>query len=282
MATGIDYGGEAWNVVVGCSKKSEGCRDCWALRMAKRLQAMGRPEYQTLVDENGNWSGRPMFLDHRLEDPFKWRKPRNVLVAFMGDLFHESLNPAYVHRVFEVMAMTPQHQYFVLTKRASNMEYTLARCTPLPNVLLGVSVENQKAADERRGFLEVLASLGWQVWASNEPALGAVDWTGWEFLKWMVCGGESGAKARAMPISAARGARDFCTQNEIPFYFKQWGEFAPLSHMAWITDETTFRYRPIQVDGEVMVRVGKGLAGHVLDGVEWRETPKWGDVPCRS
>lgn len=273
MTTGIDYGGEAWNVVVGCSKKSEGCRDCWALRMAKRLKGMGRPEYQMLVDDHGNWSGKPLFLDYRLEEPLRWKKPRTVLVSFMGDLFHESLNPVYIHRVFEVMAQTPQHQYIVLTKRASNMEFTLARCKPLPNVLLGVSVENQKAADERRGFLELLAEWGWNTWASNEPALETINWRGWEFLKWLACGGESGTKARIMPPNAARSARDWCAANCVPYYFKQWGEYAPLSHLAWITDKTTFKYRPIEVEGEVMVRVGKGLAGHVLDGREWRQMP---------
>lgn len=273
MATGIDYGGEAWNVVVGCSKKSQGCLDCWALRMAKRLQAMGRPEYQSVLDEKGNWNGQVMFLDHRLEDPLRWRKPRNVLVAFMGDLFHENLNPAYIYRVFEVMAQTPQHQYFVLTKRASNMESTLLDQEPLSNVLLGVSMENQKAANERRELLRILAEHNWQTWVSFEPALEVVDFRGWEFVKWLVCGGESGARARIMPPNAAREARDFCVRHEIPFYFKQWGEYAPLSHLPWITDKTTFKYRPIEHDGEVMVRVGKGLAGHVLDGVEWREMP---------
>lgn len=273
MSTGIDYGGEAWNVVVGCSKKSEGCRDCWALRMSNRLIGMGRPEYKLVIDERGNWNGKAVFLEDRLETPLKWRKPRTVLVSFMGDLFHETLNPAYVHRVFDVMAQTPQHQYIILTKRASNMEFTLARCTPLPNVMLGVSVENQKAADERRGFLEVLSSLGWKTWISFEPALAAVDWRGLEFVNWMVCGGESGSKARVMPPSAARGARDFSILNDIPFYFKQWGEFAPLSHMSWVTEKTTFKYCPLKLDGEMMIRVGKKLAGHVLDGEEWREMP---------
>jgi protein gp37 len=274
MTTGIDYGGEAWNVVAGCSKKSQGCADCWAMRMAKRLQAMGRPEYQGVIDKDGNWSGQAIFMPHRLNEPLKWKKPRTVLVAFMGDMFHESLNVVYIERVFDVMKRTPQHTYMILTKRASNMEYVLLNWEPLPNVMLGVSVENQRAADERREFLHILADKGWRTWVSFEPALEAVDWRGWEFIKWMACGGESGAKARVMPARAPRMAHGFCSMNNIPFYFKQWGEWAPLSHLAWITDKTTFKYRPLQVDGEVMVRVGKGMAGHVLDGQEWREAPK--------
>jgi len=274
METGIDYGGKAWNVVVGCSKKSDGCMNCWALRMAIRMKGMGRPEYQVAVDDDGRWSGQTVFLPHKLKEPLKWRKPQNILVSFMGDLFHHTTRPLHVYQIFDVMESTPRHTYYVLTKRPDRMAEILTLRDALPNVLLGVSVENQKAADARLKPMNYLHRNGWRTWASYEPALEAVGWYGWEFLDWMVCGGESGAKARGMPPSAARNARDFCSANNIPFYFKQWGAHAPLSHLPWITDKTTFKYRPIDVAGEVMVRVGKGLAGHVLDGQEWREMPK--------
>lgn len=279
MTTGIDYGGEAWNVVVGCSKISPGCVDCWALRMANRMKGMGRPEYQVVVDDDGRWSGKTVFLPYKLDAPLKWKKPRSVLVSFMGDLFHQTTRPFDIYQIFDVIEATPRHTYYILTKRPGRMFEILSLRDALPNVLLGVSVENQKAADARLKPMDYLHRDGWRTWVSNEPALEAVNWKGWEFLNWMATGGESGSKARVMPISAARGARDFCVRNGIPFYFKQWGEHAPLSHLPWITDSTTFKCRPIEVGGEVMVRVGKGLAGHVLDGVEWRETPKGGDVP---
>lgn len=274
MATGIDYGGEAWNVVIGCSNVSQGCRDCWALRMAKRMAAMGRKEYQAVVDEDGNWNGQALFLPHKLEDPLKWKKPRTVLVSFMGDLFHSSVHIGYIQRIFDVMEKTPQHLYFVLTKRGANMAASLRNREPLQNVMLGGSVDNQESADQRRGMLDYLARKGWNTWVSFEPALEAVNWKDWDFLKWMVCGGESGARARVMPPSAVRGARDYCDLHNIPFYFKQWGEYAPLSHMTWVTDKTTFKSQPVTVNGEVMVRVGKARAGHVLDGREWREMPR--------
>jgi protein gp37 len=274
--TKIEYGDRTWNPLTGCTIKSEGCVNCWAATMAKRLRAMGRPEYQDVVDDRGHWTGLITIVPERLIEPLTWRKPQHVLVEFMGDLFHEKVNLPFLKNIFDVMKETRQHVYQTLTKRPENMKAALhfSVYAPLPNVILGVSIENQKRADERREFMRELSQAGWRTWVSYEPALGNVDWEGWEFLNQLVCGGESGPRARAMHPDWARSARDFCQKHHIQFFFKQWGEYAPLDHLVWVTDKTTFSHKPVDLDGVTMCRVGKGLAGHMLDGREWNEMPR--------
>jgi protein gp37 len=273
--TKIEYGDRTWNVLTGCTIKSEGCVNCWARGMAKRLKAMGRPEYEDAVDDAGNWTGKITLVPERLNEPLTWRKPQHVLVENMGDLFHKNVPMDYIDRVFDVMRQTPQHTYQTLTKRPNKMATILQDYEPLPNVILGTSVENQKRADERVQPMHFLSVRGWRTWVSYEPALEAVGWYGWEFLDQLICGGESGHGARVMNPNSARSARDFCVRNGIPFFFKQWGEFAPLpAFHAKVTENTTFKSKPIDVDGTFMFKVGKGMAGHVLDGQEWREMPR--------
>lgn len=273
--TNIEYGDRVWNPLAGCTIKSEGCVNCWAAVMAKRLRAMGRPEYQDVVDDQGRWTGVITSMPERLSEPLKWRKPQRVLVVFMGDLFHERTSLGNLQKIFEVMRNTPQHTYHLLTKRPENMEIALrfASSVPLNNVILGVTVENQRRADERLPYMRALAEAGWQTWTSYEPALGLVDWKGWEFLRQLVCGGESGPRARMMRPAWARAARDFCVDNWVPFYFKQWGEWGPLD-VSRVGDGATFKNKPVEIDGLRMFKLGKGMAGRILDGQEWKDMPK--------
>src|SRR6185369_12789230 len=131
----------------------------------------------------------------------------------------------YIYDIFRVMDKTPQHIYQVLTKRPGRMkDFLTFYCElkePIKNIWIGVSVEDQKAADQRRMPLKYMSDMGWLTWVSNEPCVGPINWKGWEFLKWMVTGGESGAGADPMHPDWARGARDFCEGNKIPFFFKQ-------------------------------------------------------------
>lgn len=278
--TDIEYGDRTWNVLTGCTIKSEGCVNCWAKSMAKRLKAMGRPEYQDAVDDAGNWTGRIRLVPGRLKEPLTWRKPQHVLVEYMGDLFHKDVPWDYVRQVFGVMMETPQHTYQTLTKRPEIMEADL-KFNGISNVILGVSIENQKRANERLPYMRALAERGWRTWVSYEPALGPVDWKGWEFLNQLICGGESGPGARPMHPDWARSARHFCHANEIPFFFKQWG--------SWVTSENTSigtlggkgLFVPpstpgnyIQGDGWFPVKVSKKAAGRLLDGKTWSEFPK--------
>lgn len=223
--TSIEWATDVWNPVTGCSKVSEGCRHCYAERVAGRF-----------------WGDRK-FTDvrvhpERLDQPLHWKKPRRVFVNSMSDLFHPVVDDDFIEDVFRVMARTPQHTYMVLTKRPEQMRawfegYDAVR--PLPNVWLGVSVENQKAADERIPML--LGTPAAVRFVSCEPLLGPVKLVKWlpsydpmqhyarpvheEKLDWVIAGGESGPGARPMHPDWARGLRDACVAAQVPFFFKQ-------------------------------------------------------------
>lgn len=301
--TNIEYGDRTWNVLTGCTIKSEGCVNCWARTMAKRLKAMGRPEYQDAVDDVGNWTGKIRLVPARLNEPFSWRTSQHVLVEYMGDLFHQDVPWDYVRQVFNVMMETPQHTYQTLTKRPEIMDADL-KFTGVQNVILGVSIENQKRANERLPYMRAMAKRGWRTWVSYEPALGPVDWKGWEFLSQLICGGESGPGARPMHPDWARSARHFCHSNEISFFFKQWGNWMPVAELyADDGPNKAFEYldhwlaqmepngaipvmtAPLRQEGGwheyqpcpgswFMANVGKKEAGRLLDGKTWSEMPK--------
>lgn len=265
-----------------CVKVSEGCANCWASGFNVRL-GTGLP--YTLA--NIQASVTEVYLDEeemKRIRKFKPRLPKGeatfkngrsrpvVFPCDMTDLFGSWVSVEWLDRIFQAMWMCQDVDWLVLTKRSYRM-YTylldkhLAGKKPLNNIYLGCSVENQKRADMRLPDMEAISQqMGWKTWVSYEPALEAVKWEGWQFLNGLICGGESGVSARAMPVEAAREARNFCAEHEIPFFFKQWGEWIPLDHLAWVNDETRFKHKPVEVQGTIMVRVGKRLAGHVLDG----------------
>jgi protein gp37 len=279
-----DWWNYSWNLAVGCSKMDETCRHCWAEGMAKRLKAMGRPEYQDVVTAEGHWTNRVSLVGSRLGDPLKLRKPRVIAVNLMGDLFHPSVPVSFIEDVFSVMHQARQHRFVLLTKRAERAREVLNYATtrlagsfkPMEHVWIGTSAGSAAGADERRDSLWGISRLGWNTWLSSEPRIEPIDWTGWEFLKFMATGGESGPRARIMDPAWPRADREWCRTWGIPWMFKQWGEWCPLDHLQWVTDETRFKWRPVLTGSGVwMVKVPKHLAGHVLDGETWRELP-WG------
>lgn len=199
--------GETWNPVVGCSIKSAGCTNCYAMKMAYRLEAMGVPQYQGTTEKvNGKpvWTGKVALAEKALALPRGWKKPRTVFVNSMGDLFHEDVPDEWIDRVWAVMAMTPQHTYIVLTKRPERMrEYLTSEredlingeagvlahwddmpqrgTGPLSNVWLGTSAENQETADER--IPELLATPAAIRLVSCEPLLGPIDLSAMPFAE---------------------------------------------------------------------------------------------------
>lgn len=319
--TRIEWTDSVWNPTTGCDKVSDGCTNCYALTMAGRLKGMGQAKYQTDGDPRTSGPGFGIAVHpDALEIPLRWRKPRRVFVNSMSDLFHDGVPSEFIARVFAVMALTPQHTYQVLTKRHGRMRSLLsaeqfmawayaATCEygwagkplpawPLPNVWLGVSVEDQKRADLRVPvLLDTPAAVRW---LSCEPLLGPVDLrrigggrinalagdvlddTGVVYaacpsaLDWVVVGGESGPGARPMHPDWARSLRDQCVEAAVPYFFKQWGEWAPagfgwgrLSERERYTDETD----ELGMRG-VLQRVGKRAAGRELDGRTWDEYPE--------
>ena len=215
MTTGtkIEWTEMTWNPTVGCTKVSPGCKNCYAEKMAERLQAMGTPGY-----ENGF---RLTLIENRLDDPLKRRKPTVYFVNSMSDLFHEGVPFSFVDRVFETVAAAHWHTFQILTKRADRLaEYFTGKVAPR-NAWIGVSVEDQKYGLPRIDLLrQVDASVRF---LSVEPLLediGSVDLTD---IHWVIVGGESGPKARPMKQEWVESIQAQCEDQGAAFFFKQWG-----------------------------------------------------------
>ena len=309
--TKIEWAEATWNPVRGCSRVSEGCRNCYAETMAARFSNEGNwgeglAHFVTRPDgtKEARWTGKVMAApDDVLTQPLRWKKPRLIFVNSTSDLFHEDLPDEWIDKVFAIMALAPQHTFQVLTKRPERMrgyltdterrwrvagacwdmvfdgyynekglnrnpawpvvevadndrddDWSMARW-PLPNVWLGVSVEDQATADDRIPILlDTPAAIRW---LSAEPLLGPVDLTylrhqdppahipnahtdalagygtndGQRKLDWVVVGGESGKQARPMHPDWARSLRDQCAEVNVPYFFKQWGRHFPIGQV---------------------------------------------------
>jgi len=345
----IEWTDATWNVVTGCEKVSPGCDNCYAETFAERWRGIPGHHFETGFDV----TLRP----ERMNLPLSWKKPRKVFVNSMSDLFHKDIPDEYIARTFAVMALTPQHTYQILTKRHGRMRSLLSDPEfekkvdhelltvpafsdpklirrswplpkpgwPLPNVWLGVSVEDQKRADLRiPALVDTPAAVRF---LSCEPLLGPVDLTKWmpagfaswrcqgpncrrfytgpllqhcpdcgregywsgshtgngrpngQPIGWVIVGGESGHGARPMSPDWARSLRDQCAAADVPYLFKQWGEYQPTD---WKVIGRPSDKRNVLVGDPIdelghrweMRRVGKGKAGRELDGRTWDEFPQ--------
>ncbi len=210
--TTIEWTESTWNPVTGCSKISPGCVHCYAERMAKRLQAMGQPNYRDGFAVRTH--------DHMLKVPFGWAKPRMVFVNSMGDLFHEDVPIDFIRRVFGVMESTPRHTYQLLTKRAGRLA-RVARSLPWPpNVWMGVTVEDNEHINRVEQLREVPSAVRF---LSIEPLLGPLSDLNLDGVDWVIVGGESGPGARIMHKNWVLEIRNACSARAVPFFFKQWG-----------------------------------------------------------
>ena len=210
--TTIEWTEVTWNPVTGCSKISPGCLNCYAERMAKRLQAMGQPNYRDGFAVRTH--------EHMLQTPLSWTRPRMVFVNSMGDLFHEEVPETFIRRVFEVMERTPQHTYQLLTKRAERL-VEVAPFLPWPdNVWMGVTVEDNPRLTRVERLREVRSAVRF---LSIEPLLGPLPDLDLGGIDWVIVGGESGPHARPMEEQWVCSIRDACVDQAVPFFFKQWG-----------------------------------------------------------
>ena len=278
----IEWTEATWNPVTGCTKVSEGCRNCYAKFQAwPRLAASPSTVYYGRKFENVAWH------PERFDQPLRWKKPRRIFVNSMSDLFHESIPTRVIDEIFRVMNLARRHIFQVLTKRPHRMQEYCALRDPLPNVWLGVSVEDQQTADSRVPLL--LQTDAAVRWLSCEPLLGHIDlWHQFRWLShidWIVVGGESGKNARPMHPDWVRSLRDQCHRCSLAFFFKQWGEWTPerpssfgrrASGMVAFDNEAR-HYNPRQPDDwltmTTMYRAGKKKAGRMLDGRTWDEYP---------
>ncbi len=290
---------ESWNWITGCNKVSQGCKNCYAEIMHRRLQYMYPDKY-----DHDFLTGAHVHED-LLTLPLSWKKPRTVFVNSMSDVFHKNVALHFIYRAFHTMYKCPQHTFIILTKRAERLHevndiwFHLKRnypsgIFPCKNIWLLVSTEDQETANERIPLLLKVEAAVRGI--SAEPLLGNIDLSKWlpknegdgvswgdgsdygdwveashrkPLLNWLIAGGESGHQARPMHPNWARSLRDQCQAAGIPFFFKQWGEYYPNA----LTDG---KKPSVFVDSKtLMAKIGKKKSGRLLDGRTWNEFPEY-------
>lgn len=236
----IEWTDSTWNPVTGCTKLSAGCKHCYAERMAKRLKAMGQPNYRNGFELTMH--------DHMVDLPKNWKKPKRIFVNSMSDLFHADVPLEFILRVFETMREANWHQYQVLTKRADRLEELNSELPWADQIWMGTSVENDKV----RWRIDCLRNTSAAVkFLSLEPLIGALkdlDLTG---IDWVIVGGESGAGARPMNPEWVRDLRDQCQEQGVAFFFKQWGGVQKSKHGRELDGRTWDEY-PVKAVSEVL------------------------------
>ncbi len=208
----IEWTESTWNPVTGCTKISSGCKNCYAERMAKRLQAMGQPNYR-----NGfKLTCHP----HVLELPLHWKKSQMIFVNSMSDLFHRQVPLEFILKIFDTMNKASQHVFQILTKRTSRLEELSVVLPWSENIWMGITVENSDYK-ERIDFLRRTGAF--IKFLSLEPLLDDIGDLDLEGIDWVIVGGESGPKARPIQDNWVRKIKEQCKEQKVSFFFKQWG-----------------------------------------------------------
>ena len=221
--TTIEWTDATWNPVAGCTVLTAGCTNCYAMRMAARLEAMGTAKYAGLTRKSGGryvWTGKVALDRAALDVPLSWRKPRLIFVNSMSDLFQEAVPEDFIVQVWQTMAATPQHTYQILTKRPDRMAGITPRLPLLRNVWLGASVENSAVLER---IVQLRAARAAVKFISFEPLIGSVAGADISGIDWAIVGGESGPRARPMLSDWVDEIYDACSAAGTAFFFKQWG-----------------------------------------------------------
>lgn len=221
----IEWTTSTWNPLAGCSVVSSGCKNCYAMRMAARLEAMGQEKYKGLtekVDGKAVWTGEIRLDENILAKPLEWKTPQYIFVNSMSDLFHENVLDSQLLQIWEIMRLARWHTFQVLTKRASLMLERIMRLRlqTLENLWLGVSVENSCYASRIDILRETPAAV--RV-VSFEPLIGRVGKVNLTGIHWAIVGGESGPGARPLYEEWIDEIHEQCQQFDTAFFFKQWG-----------------------------------------------------------
>jgi protein gp37 len=248
----IEWTEATWNPVAGCTILSPGCTNCYAMRMAHRLELMGQPKYSGTTRKSGGrakWNGHIKLDWNALHIPTTWKSGRLIFVNSMSDLFHEDVPLDFILAVFRVMHATPQHTYQILTKRAERLEDLSPKLKWSANIWMGVSVENSDYVHRIDHLRRVPAAVRF---LSLEPLLGPLRNLRLDGIHWAIAGGESGPNARPMDPQWVREIRDICLRSRVAFHFKQWGG------------------------------TNKKRTGRTLDGRTWDELPKRPQRPSAS
>lgn len=221
--TSIEWTDATWNPVAGCTVISPGCANCYAMRMAARLDAMGVAKYRGLTRKSGGrakWTGVVHLDPTSLSLPLHWKKPRMIFVNSMSDLFHERVPDAFVFQVWDVMSQASRHTFQILTKRPERMARLTKSLPLLGNVWLGASVENSEHLSRLDNLRRVRAQVRF---VSFEPLLGSVRHADLSEIHWAIVGGESGPNARPVARSWVDEIQSACRLHGTAFFFKQWG-----------------------------------------------------------
>lgn len=224
-SSAIEWTEATWNPVAGCTIVSPGCTNCYAMRIAARLQAIGHPKYRGVTRKSGRrsvWTGRINLDDNLLDAPLRWRRPLRIFVNSMSDLFHEGVPLEFIGKVWSTMTAAHWHTFQVLTKRPERMQALLREHSfkVLPNVWLGASIELAEYVNRLDALRATPAATRF---ISVEPLLGPItsfDLTG---IDWVIVGGESGPDARPMRKRWVTDIRRQCREQGVAFFFKQWG-----------------------------------------------------------
>jgi protein gp37 len=212
LASSIEWTDSTWNPLTGCTKISQGCTNCYAERMALRLQAIGQPNYAK--------GFRLSIHEDLIELPLYWRKPQTIFVNSMSDLFHEEVPDEFIFRVFDTMRRAKWHRFQILTKRSERLLELSSRLHWMPHIWMGVSVENENYTHRIEHLRQTRANIKF---VSFEPLLGTIPDLNLEGIDWVIVGGESGPRARALESCWVIDIRNQCQKSKVPFFFKQWG-----------------------------------------------------------
>lgn len=308
------YKPETWNPIIGCSKVSDGCKNCYALNMAKRIACMERKndsiDYRLVLmpgseNKQTEWNGHTILRTDKFDKPFSWKSPRMIFVCSMGDLFHEATSFEDIDEIFSVMSDDDQHIYVLLTKRPERiLEFftwkilnTHTNWRPKDNIWFGITAENQQEAKRRLPYFNLFYAA--VKFVSIEPMLSEINFSEllsetlkWHAgglkncISWVIAGGESGPKARPMHPDWVRSVRDQCAAAGVPFFFKQWGEWIEKEN----EEEKVKRETLLDINGKRYVwisrkegailnikwmkKIGRKSAGDLLDGKQHHEWPK--------
>ena len=212
----IEWTQATWNPVTGCSEISEGCKNCYARKLSRRLKAMGCERYRNEFDVTVHYD---MFLK-----PLEWKKPKLIFVNSMSDLFHDKLKENDILQIFETMNKADWHIFQVLTKRPERMLEMSGRIPWAGNIWMGVTAENQRSLYR----CDLLRKCGASVkFISAEPLLESLEGINLEGIDWLITGGESGTGSRPVKEEWIKYLRDKAQENKVPFFFKQWGGVHP-------------------------------------------------------
>ena len=208
----IEWTESTWNPVTGCTKISNGCKNCYAERMAKRLQAMGQPNYRK--------GFKLTCHQHVLDLPLHWKKPQMIFVNSMSDLFHKQVPKDFILKIFDTMNKASRHTFQILTKRATHLEDLSSSLPWSENIWMGVTVEN---SDYKERINSLRRTGAYIKFLSLEPLLGDVGVLNLEGIDWVIVGGESGPKARPIKARWVHDIQEQCKEQNVSFFFKQWG-----------------------------------------------------------